>query len=1363
MADNGVEQLNLNNHVKRRRLHLHAHAFREILRLHAGKPKITVTETMMERGYQFSKDCSKTNQVNCSVEAEKKSFNSCPKCGRVDVGVKEGLCLCSTEVSEPVSPSGCLNMDGAMAHDIYEAGSIGNEMGDKGFHHEQSRLPVHGSQKIPREQCCNTASDLKTESPRFDEYWVPVRLSNVQLEQYCSTLIENSKLLCSSVKKEVVDGLHDILISARKCCDHPYLVDRSLEISVNKGRPTDDFLSTGIEVSGKLELLDRLLPLIKKQGLRVLILFQTTGSPGQNSVKIGDILDDFVYNKFGGESYVHLYGKGFARSKKQNQNALDLFNDKDNGRFIILIENSCCHPSIKLSSVDVVILFNSYWDPLDDIRSVQKMTLHTQSGHVKIFRLYSSFTLEEKALLLAKSGSTVDSQIRYVNYSVSHMLLMWGATFSFRKLSDFHCSTTSTSNSVISSDQGFLLNVLHELSTIFSCSDEDSCVNCSVISKIKGGHEGYSRNISPYGELEAALVDDGPPHAFWTNVLPERQLQWKFLPYPLKSIRKRVQLSDNLAHGFVDGKETITAKCRKVYNRANELVCPRPRFGSTKKRGARKACKLAGICEAPVVVYGLKASSVSEVIWDHSSGKGLQSISCSRSVVDHLSCENASLSMTQVASADSPCGVTWSRESHSAKKHDSTTIINYIDKNCRRRMTELNQKQKKEIQEFFRTKREEREKLEEEHRLESSIVSARYGETGAREYELKKLDQNFKEKLDEHSRQMNMLIKNLEAGQLTARTREKLLRAKWLTLLEKNSEGPIMLPASLSLLDSELEEETINLDQSHVHPQIKICDPAPIIECQQHPREIMQGMTDDREHIDGVGVSSNSLPVRTATTSAESHGENDVAVMIQEKALDTCKEQLSHVCHLGPSNEAVPSVSFSEKLSVELQCVPETDDARIEKLNASCIDPVNEPAFSVSSGENQSEDMENSSIKVLEGDGSSNMVPRVVHFNGDPDCRDDGMDLDTAHSEPWQESELSNPTDLAKEQSTVPTCPPRPEIGPTDSSACAAHCQRNVVHDCTCQDRSPFRAVLGTVPTCPPCPEIRPIDASASNLWCPSNAGVNLPQQSSAAMPLVGIEPYMADVSIGNIFPGSTDNYFGQPSSVRPDLAQCTGHDPLQIELERMQKEKEEAIKKHHHMIMQLNSARDKEMEQIQKKYDILLQDAETTLLQKKEGFNSYFQKAAANQFLAKIMRSNVTNAPALLHTALGMPQAPSTAMNHSNQQSAQQPVSTIGRSSPSMPIGSLASAPPMQVSRITELISSDSTRPQHSTMFNPMGVGPQPHASIPHLYSYRPMSPVSTLLSSLHGFSSQQDLLRGPSFLCSSAPWVDGVGGLQF
>lgn len=60
------------------------------------------------------------------------------------------------------------------------------------------------------------AYECKSSTSKFIEYWVPVKLSNEQVEQYCGFLFSNSALLCSCLKNDSPSSLCDILVSTRK-------------------------------------------------------------------------------------------------------------------------------------------------------------------------------------------------------------------------------------------------------------------------------------------------------------------------------------------------------------------------------------------------------------------------------------------------------------------------------------------------------------------------------------------------------------------------------------------------------------------------------------------------------------------------------------------------------------------------------------------------------------------------------------------------------------------------------------------------------------------------------------------------------------------------------------------------------------------------------------------------------------------------------------------------------------------------------------------------------------------------------------------------------------------------------------------
>jgi len=73
----------------------------------------------------------------------------------------------------------------------------------------------------------------------------------------------NMDSLCSVSKKYDSGALRDILLSLRECCNHPYLVDVSLQSMQRKGLSEVEFLDADINASSRLQLLDNILSELK--------------------------------------------------------------------------------------------------------------------------------------------------------------------------------------------------------------------------------------------------------------------------------------------------------------------------------------------------------------------------------------------------------------------------------------------------------------------------------------------------------------------------------------------------------------------------------------------------------------------------------------------------------------------------------------------------------------------------------------------------------------------------------------------------------------------------------------------------------------------------------------------------------------------------------------------------------------------------------------------------------------------------------------------------------------------------------------------------------------------------------------------
>ncbi|KAK1660933.1 hypothetical protein QYE76_049092 [Lolium multiflorum] len=398
------------------------------------------------------------------------------------------------------------------------------------------------------------AYERPADSSKILEHWVPAHISQLQLEIYCSILLSNSSVLQSKMKSD--GSLCDIIISLSKCCDHPYLVDEFLQNSPVDHHDRTGTLDTRVQACGKLWLLQKMLIEIRNKRLRVIILFQSGVASGNS---MGGILEGVVCDIFGRESYERVES-GAPLARKQA--AVNMFNDKTKGRFVFLIESRACLPSIKLLSVDVVIIYNSDRNPLNDLKAIQRIKIESPK-YPGIFRLYTPFTTEEKQLVLAKHG-VLTGNYKDMPHSLGHSLVSWGALSLFTRFDelqhDNYASKSFERDTVI-------LEFLKMLATNVKENTESNCV---FISKANMSGEFYSRSITLIGE-SGVPASDGDPSNFWLNLLDGKSPRWSNLSEPQQSRHRMLQNIEELARvpaeearrmrTKVDGITVPSSKC----------------------------------------------------------------------------------------------------------------------------------------------------------------------------------------------------------------------------------------------------------------------------------------------------------------------------------------------------------------------------------------------------------------------------------------------------------------------------------------------------------------------------------------------------------------------------------------------------------------------------------------------------------------------------------------------------------------------------------------------------------------------------------------------------------------------------------
>ncbi|EDL29057.1 SWI/SNF related, matrix associated, actin dependent regulator of chromatin, subfamily a, member 1, isoform CRA_c, partial [Mus musculus] len=232
-------------------------------------------------------------------------------------------------------------------------------------------------------------TDVEKSLPPKKEIKIYLGLSKMQREWYTKILMKDIDVLNSSGKMDKM-RLLNILMQLRKCCNHPYLFD-----GAEPGPPytTDEHI---VGNSGKMVALDKLLARIKEQGSRVLIFSQMT--------RLLDILED--YCMWRGYEYSRLDGQ---TPHEEREEAIDAFNAPNSSKFIFMLSTRAGGLGINLASADVVILYDSDWNPQVDLQAMDRAHRIGQKKPVRVFRLITDNTVEERIVERAEIKLRLDS------------------------------------------------------------------------------------------------------------------------------------------------------------------------------------------------------------------------------------------------------------------------------------------------------------------------------------------------------------------------------------------------------------------------------------------------------------------------------------------------------------------------------------------------------------------------------------------------------------------------------------------------------------------------------------------------------------------------------------------------------------------------------------------------------------------------------------------------------------------------------------------------------------------------------------------------------------------------------------------
>ncbi|KRT79177.1 helicase [Oryctes borbonicus] len=254
------------------------------------------------------------------------------------------------------------------------------------------------------------------------EVKIYVGLSKMQREWYTKVLMKDIDIVNGAGKIEKM-RLQNILMQLRKCTNHPYLFD-----GAEPGPPytTDEHL---VYNCGKMVILDKLLPKLQEQDSRVLIFSQMT--------RMLDILEDYCHWRQ--YQYCRLDGQ---TPHEDRQRQINEYNEDNSKKFIFMLSTRAGGLGINLATADIVIIYDSDWNPQMDLQAMDRAHRIGQKKQVRVYRFITENTVEEKIVeraeiklrldkLVIQQGRLVDSKSNALNKDEMLSMIRHGANHVF--------------------------------------------------------------------------------------------------------------------------------------------------------------------------------------------------------------------------------------------------------------------------------------------------------------------------------------------------------------------------------------------------------------------------------------------------------------------------------------------------------------------------------------------------------------------------------------------------------------------------------------------------------------------------------------------------------------------------------------------------------------------------------------------------------------------------------------------------------------------------------------------------------------------------------------------------------------------
>ncbi|KAK3323807.1 SNF2 family N-terminal domain-containing protein [Cercophora scortea] len=243
--------------------------------------------------------------------------------------------------------------------------------------------------------------EADSDEERLDDDEFEAKLADELFDDDAKTLvdemnaeeIERAQTLELAKKEISTKKLGNPLLQLRLVCNSPHNFYNPWASENNLA--VDETIVTA---SGKMLLLDRLLPALFKGGHKVLIFSQFKTQL--------DIIEDYC-SELRGWPFCRIDG-GVAQDDRRAQ--IEEFNTNPDVK-VFLLSTRAGGQGINLASADTVILFDSDWNPQQDLQAQDRCHRIGQTRPVVVYRLATKGTVEEELLMSADAKRRLEKLV----------------------------------------------------------------------------------------------------------------------------------------------------------------------------------------------------------------------------------------------------------------------------------------------------------------------------------------------------------------------------------------------------------------------------------------------------------------------------------------------------------------------------------------------------------------------------------------------------------------------------------------------------------------------------------------------------------------------------------------------------------------------------------------------------------------------------------------------------------------------------------------------------------------------------------------------------------------------------------------